>query len=131
VSVRPSRTLEDIVARILLTGVLVSAAIIAIGLALLIPPGTGKHALLTQLLSDHVVYVADLPHSLRAFVNDVVRGRPVAVIFLGLLVLIFTPILRVIGAGIYFAATGERLYALISLLIVLLLLLGFALGAIS
>lgn len=130
-SSQSSRTLEDTVGRILLAGVLISAATIAIGLALLIPPGTGKRVLLEQLLSEHVTYLADLPHSLRAVVAGVTRGRPVAVIFLGVLLLIFTPVLRVIGAGVYFAAAGERLYAAISLLVLLLLLLGFVLGAIG
>jgi uncharacterized membrane protein len=111
--------------------VLVSAAVITIGLALLGPPGTGKRVLLAQLLSEHVVYIEDLPHSLRAVAAGVAHGRPVAIIFLGLLLLIFTPVLRVIGAGVYFAAAGERRYALISLLILGLLLLGFVLGAIA
>jgi uncharacterized membrane protein len=119
------------VGRILLAGVLVSAGIVAVGLALLIPPGTGKRVLLAQLLSEHVVYVEDLPHSLRAVATGVAHGRPVAVIFLGVLLLIFTPVLRVLGAGAYFAATGERRYALISLVVLVLLLLGFVLGAVG
>jgi uncharacterized membrane protein len=128
---RPAHTLEDIVARILMAGVLVSAAIIVVGLALLAPSGTGKRVLLGQLLSEHVVYVADMPHSLRAVAGGVARGRPVAVVFLGLLLLIFTPILRVVGAGVYFAVAGERRYALVAFLVLVLLLLGFVLGAVS
>jgi hypothetical protein len=40
-------------------------------------------------------------------------------------------VLRVLGAGAYFAATGERRYALISLVVLVLLLLGFVLGAVG
>jgi uncharacterized membrane protein len=131
VRTRRADTLNDVVARILLVGVLVSAAVIAIGLALLAPSGTGKRALLGQLLSEHVVYVADVPHSLRATALGVAHGRPVAVVFLGLLLLILTPILRVLGAGVYFAVAGERLYAFIAFLVLLLLMVGFVLGAVG
>lgn len=129
-STQPADKLNDIVARILLVGVLVSAAVIAIGLVLLAPSGTGKRVLLGQLLSEHVVYVADMPHSLRAVARGVVHGRPIAVIFLGLLFLILTPILRVAGVGVYFTVAGERFYAFIAFFVLLLLMLGFVLGAV-
>ncbi|MDR7417762.1 MAG: DUF1634 domain-containing protein [Armatimonadota bacterium] len=128
-SVPRTRSLEDIIGRMLMAGVLTSAVIIATGLALLVPPGTGKRLLLSQLMSEHEVFVADLPRSLVAVVTGALHGRPVAIVFLGLLLLIFTPVLRVIAAGAYFARHGERRYALVSAVVLLLLLLGFVLGA--
>jgi uncharacterized membrane protein len=128
---RRGGSLEDVVGRILLLGVVASALVIAVGLALLVPPGTGKRALLGQLMSEHEVFLADLPGSLATVMTGVVRGRPVAVIFLGLLLLILTPVLRVVAVGLYFALHGERRYALISALILMLLLLGFVLGAVA
>jgi uncharacterized membrane protein len=128
---RPGRSLEEIVGRMLVIGVLTAAAVIAVGLALLIPPGTGKRVLLSQLMSEHEVFVADLPRSLVAVAAGVLHGRPVAIIFLGVVILILTPVMRVVAAGIYFARHGERRYALISIAILLLLLLGFVLGAVT
>jgi uncharacterized membrane protein len=117
------------VGRVLFLGVGVSAAVIATGLALLVPPGTGKRVLLAQLMSAHEVFLADLPRSLVTVVAGAREGRPVAIIFLGLLLLILTPVLRVVVVGVYFASRGERRYTLISALVLLLLLLGFVLGA--
>jgi uncharacterized membrane protein len=129
VTAPPGRSLEDLVGRVLLMGVVASALVIAVGLVLLVPPGTGKRALLGQLMSEHEVFLADLPRSLVTVVSGALRGRPVAVIFLGLLLLILTPVLRVVAVGVYFASHGERRYALISALVLVLLLLGFVLGA--
>jgi uncharacterized membrane protein len=131
VTARPSRSLEEIVGRMLVVGVLTAAAVIAVGLALLIPPGTGKRVLLSQLMSEHEVFVADLPRSLVAVAAGVLHGRPVAIIFLGVVLLILTPVMRVVAAGIYFARHRERRYALVSIAILLLLLLGFVLGAVT
>ncbi|MDR7522008.1 MAG: DUF1634 domain-containing protein [Armatimonadota bacterium] len=113
---------------ILLAGVATSALVVAIGLILLIPAGTGKRLLLEQLTSEHEVYIAGLPHTLGAVLAGAVQGRPVAVILLGLLLLIATPIVRVLVAAAYFAFTGDCRYALISTGVLLLLLLGFVLG---
>jgi len=124
-------TLEDVVGGVLLVGVLVSAVIIALGLILLIPEGTGKRLLLEQLLSEHAVFIADLPTSLGAVVVGALHGRPVAIIDLGLTLLILTPVLRVAISAAFFAVHGDRRYALISGTVLALLLLGFVLGKIT
>ncbi len=123
--------LEDVVGGVLLVGVLVSAVIIALGLILLVPLGTGKRLLLEQLLSEHAVFIADLPTSLGAVVVGALHGRPVAIIDLGLTLLILTPVLRVAISAIFFAVHGDRRYALISSAVLALLLLGFVLGKIT
>jgi uncharacterized membrane protein len=63
--------------------------------------------------------------------DGAVHGRPVAVIDLGLLFLIFTPILRVGFAAVFFALHGERRYTLISVVVLTLLVLGFVLGKVT
>ncbi len=116
---------------VLLIGVLTAAAIIAVGLILLVPAGTGKGMLLEQLLSEHQVFVAGLPTSLGEVLVGALRGRPVAIIDLGLTVLILTPVLRVAFSAVFFALHGDRRYALISTTVLALLLLGFVLGKIT
>lgn len=128
---RDPHALEDLVGGVLLIGVLTAAAIIAVGLGLLIPAGTGKGILLEQLMSEHRVLVAGLPTSLGEVLAGALRGRPVAVIDLGLTVLILTPVLRVAFSAVFFALHGDRRYALISTTVLALLLLGFVLGKIT
>jgi uncharacterized membrane protein len=123
--------LEDMVGGVLLIGVLTSAAIVALGLILLIPAGTGKSLLLDQLLSEHAVFIAALPTSLGAVLIGALHGRPMAVIDLGLTLLILTPIMRVALAAVFFALHGDRRFALISAAVLILLLLGFVLGKMS
>jgi uncharacterized membrane protein len=120
--------LEDMVGGVLLVGVLTSAAIIALGLILLVPAGTGKRLLLEQLLSEHEVFIAALPTSLGAVLVGAIHGRPMAVIDLGLTLLILTPVLRVALSAVFFAFHRDRRYTLISATVLALLLLGFVLG---
>lgn len=123
--------LEDLIGFVLLIGVLISAAIIAIGVILLIPPGNDKHLLLSQLFSERDVRVPGLPKSFGAIVQGTLRGQPVAVIDIGVLLLIFTPVLRVALSAVFFAVRRDRLYAIVSTIVLLLLLLGFALRKIT
>lgn len=125
------RPLEDLVGAVLLIGVLTAAAIIALGLILLVPTGTGKGTLMEQLTSEHQMIIAGLPTSLGEVLVGALRGRPVAIIDLGLTVLILTPVLRVAFSAAFFALHGDRRYALISTTVLALLLLGFVLGKIT
>jgi uncharacterized membrane protein len=125
---RAPRTLEDAVGRVLLTGVVVAALVIALGLVLLILVGTDQRALLAPLFSASTDAPAR-PPALGSLLAGILRGHPLSVISLGLLLLVLTPVARVLVAGIYFAQHGERLHALISGLVLALLLLGVVMGA--
>ncbi len=123
--------LEELLSRILIVGVLASTAVIALGLVLLIPDGTGNRLLLAQLLAHHATIVAGLPTSLAVVLTGVLHGQPVAVIDLGVLLLILTPVLRVALAAVFFALHGDLRYTLISGVVLLLLILGFILGRVT
>lgn len=131
VKARDPYALEDLVGGVLLIGVLTSAAIIAVGLLLLIPAGTGKRLLLEQLMSEHEVFIAELPTSLGSILAGALRGRPMAIIELGLTLLILTPILRVALSAVFFTLHRDRRYALISATVLALLILGFVLGKLA
>lgn len=126
-----AQTLEDLVGRLLRWGVTVAAVVIAAGLLLLVPAGTGKRALLAQLLSEHEVLIEGLPTTLRAVVAGAMRARPVPVIDLGLLLLILTPVLRVAVAAVFFVRRGDTRYSVIGLVVLGLLLTSFLLGKIT
>jgi uncharacterized membrane protein len=54
-----------------------------------------------------------------------VRGEPAAVIELGLLILILTPVLRVVATLVLFVLQGDRIYTLVSLIVLVTLLSSF------
>jgi uncharacterized membrane protein len=131
VTTRQPLALEDLIGLVLLIGVLLSAAIIAVGVILLIPPGNDKLLLLSQLFSEHDVLIAGLPRTFGGIVQGALKGQPVAVIDVGVLLLIFTPVLRVALSAVFFAVRRDRLYAIVSTVVLALLLLGFALRKIT
>ncbi|MGB9850340.1 MAG: DUF1634 domain-containing protein [Moorellaceae bacterium] len=107
---------EDIIGRSLRWGVVASAVIIALGLILLLatghtgyPPG---------------FYPTRIPQVLR----DALRLKPFAVIDLGLLLLIATPIFRVAASVVAFIWDQDLPYVLITLYVLTMLLLSLVLG---
>jgi uncharacterized membrane protein len=97
---------------LLLTGLLLAAALIAVGLAL---------AALHGRLVTHPVAVRELPGLLRA-------GRPSGFMALGILVLLATPILRVLSLIGGFALERDWRFAAVALGVALLLGAGILLG---
>jgi uncharacterized membrane protein len=57
-------------------------------------------------------------------VTSLSRGRPIAIAQLGLLVLVATPVVRVLASVIGFALEGDRLYAAITLGVLAILLIS-------
>lgn len=124
---------EIVVSAILARGVFISLALMLAGTVLAFMrdgaygPGGGSHADLARLLSADGRFTLSLPwlwHGLTEF-----RGVPVIV--LGLLMLIATPVLRVLVSMIVFIIGGDRRYTLITLAVFVLLVVSFLLGKIE
>jgi len=110
--------MEILISRVLQVGVLLSAAIIALGLVWL-------------LLVHRTGYPAQgFPRTLGGVWQGVESGRPYAVIALGLLVLILTPVIRVAVAVGTFLVEGDRLYVVTTLFVLCMLIFGFVLGTV-
>jgi uncharacterized membrane protein len=107
-----SRGERRMVQVLLRTGLLVAAALIAVGLAL---------AALHGHLVTRAVSAGELPDLLRA-------GRPSAFMALGILVLLATPILRVLSLIGGFALDRDWRFASVALGVAILLLAGILLG---
>jgi len=104
-----------LLSRLLLGGVTASAALMAAGLLAALAVGwTGSLTGAAPVMHD----VGDFSGAL-AGVLDL---RPFAIVQLGLLVLLATPVLRVATSLVAFALEGDRLYALISALVLAVLL---------
>ena len=97
-----------IVSYVLLIGVLISAALIAVGFVLALAVGWQ-----TSLLGSAA------PNGGTADFGRILRGllalTPTAIVQLGLVVLVLTPVVRVATSLIAFAIERDRLYVLITL----------------
>jgi uncharacterized membrane protein YfcA/uncharacterized membrane protein len=105
-------TTADIIGWILQVGVLLSAGIITIGMLLLPtrPGGLSIHRLL------------NFPQTLSQVGAGLLIVRPQAIIVLGLLVLIATPVVRVAVSIVAFALERDRTYVVITSLVLAILL---------
>ena len=106
---RGRRDLYLWVSRILLTGVVLSLVIITIGIALVLSNPQG------EMLNATAVPAGDI-------LERVTKLDPIAWVSLGVLFLIATPIVRVIGSIVTFAVEGDFRYVSITALVLVVLL---------
>ena len=103
------RTIRDI----LLAGIAVSVALMAVGLVLGVARGT--------MLPRAMVSLSALPAALA-------RLDPAAYVSLGLIVLVATPFVRVVGSLVAFAVERDRAYVLITATVLVVMCLGVLVG---
>lgn len=119
---RDPESMNALISGVLRYGVMISAAIIAIGTVLLLL-GNGS-----QEISQLVVYSPNqLPHgnfdpSLGRMLAGLASFDPQSIIELGVLVLLATPAARVLLSVLLFAAEGDRTYAYITAVVLAMLL---------
>jgi uncharacterized membrane protein len=115
------RRTELIISVVLRGGVFVSAGIILIGVVGFYARDLAGGA--------RGVDPRAYPRSLGAVLSGVAHRDPLAVIALGLLVLIATPVLRVAVSIVTFALERDWVYVLITALVLCILIASFLLGA--
>lgn len=120
-----------IVSNILRYGVLVSTVMIAAGLLLLSVEGAGQS--LQGSIAQVVLSGYGKPQlNLVAVFKGVVAAEPLSLIQLGLLLLLSTPIARVVASIVMFAAERDLLYVAFTVFVLGVLLLGiFVVGPIE
>lgn len=96
-------------------GVGVSAAIMLLGFVLLLINYKDNFTGITELS------ITDIFKGLLSF-------NPYSIMFLGILLLILTPVLRVITCVILFAKQKDKLYTGITILVLLILVISFMVG---
>jgi uncharacterized membrane protein len=113
------RQAELIISNVLRGGVLLSAGIILLGVIIFYArSAAGGHTLADK----------PFPATLAAVGNGLTVGDPLAIIALGLLILLATPVARVAVSIVAFALEGDRRYVVITSIVLLILLASFALG---
>jgi len=121
-NLKDPETMNEIVGNVLRFGVLVSAAIIVIGVVLLV----GNNGL-SETSSALIYNPNQVPHgtfdvSLAGLLKGLVAFQPYSLIELGAIILIATPVSRVLISVFLFAAEGDRLYVYITAVVLVLLL---------
>lgn len=114
----PADRLEPALARVLQIGTFVSMGLVAIGTLLLIG---GGHS---PLDPGPMLNIATLH-------GDLLAGKPDAILWLGVLGVLCTPALRVVGAMVGFARAGERRMVAIAIAILVVVGLGIAAGLVT
>ena len=119
----PSRALdhriENMMGRLLQAGVLIASAVVLIGGILYL----GAHGGRTRDYRTFASEPASLRHPVEMF-HLLITGDAAAVVQLGVLLLIATPIARVLFAAIGFAVERDRLYVAISVAVLGVLIFG-------
>jgi uncharacterized membrane protein len=110
------RRLESIIGQLLRVGVLLAAATVLIGGILYLAGHHGDPA------NYHTFEAAGSNiRSLSGTMKAVVHGDSVAIMQLGLLLLVLTPIARVVTAAIGFLLERDRMYAVVSAIVLAIL----------
>ena len=125
--------LETLIGWVLRIGVIVSSATIALGLVLLFATGqtgyeTADSVSLANLIVSGDAGGTSFPTDLGATFRGVAEGRPFAIIALGLLLLIATPMTRVAVTVVAFALRRDFVYLAFTTFVLTMLLVGFCLG---
>ena len=110
---------EGVLSRLLIVGVTMAAVVIAIGLSWWILANRDARL-------DYSHFTKGSPLSPATLAAGLGHGDPKAIVTLGVLLLILTPIARVAFALIAFLVDRDRFYALIALLALGLLALGLS-----
>lgn len=111
------RQAELVISRVLRGGVLLSAAVIALGVILFY---------VRYLAAGAPVNAAPaFPASLGQVAAGLAHGNPLAIIALGLLILLATPVFRVAVSIVAFALERDRQYVVITLIVLAILLGSF------
>jgi len=123
---------EEIISWILRVGVLASAVLIALGVVLLFVTGTtgynGSFNDLAGLVNYNQNRSAAFPTTPGDVLAGVVQFKAYALIALGLLLLIATPVLRVAASVVIFLLERDYAYVLITLIVLTILIVSFLLG---
>ncbi|MGE5498246.1 MAG: DUF1634 domain-containing protein [Syntrophothermus sp.] len=114
---KSNRKLENTIGRLLISGVILAAAVVSIG-AVYYLISNGNHK------ADYTAFTAEPKDisTLTGIIKSVLELQSRGIIMLGLILLILTPIARVIFSLLAFAIQRDYIYTAISAIVLLILL---------
>lgn len=111
--------IEIIISKFLRFGVILSAVVILIGLAMFLITGNSGYL------------GSSYPTTPKEIIKGLLMLKPYGIILTGLLILIFTPIFRVGVSIIVFAKERNYLYVKITTIVFIILIISFMLGKVG
>jgi uncharacterized membrane protein len=122
-NLRDPESMNLVIGNVLRYGVVLSAAVILFGTILLAAAnGTSDHSTLTKYLQDQVPHLQGFDSSFQSLYSGLVSFSAFAWIELGVILLIATPVSRVLVSVFLFAAERDRLYVMVTAVVLALLL---------
>lgn len=118
------KDLQFFIGNILRFGVLISMAIVFIGLSLFLVENRGS-------MVDFSTFDIGSSFDIKSFWSALLSFQSAAIIHLGIICLIITPVLRVVFAIIGFALENDHLYVVISSIVLLIIVASIILGAVG
>ena len=106
--------LERVVSLTLRIGVITASVLVVVGLILYFAEGD-----MSSLVSSNF--------NVGQVLAGLARADPLSIIFLGVIVLIATPLLRVLELALDYAWERDRIYVLLSLIVLVLMVVGIVL----
>ncbi|MBE7557933.1 DUF1634 domain-containing protein [bacterium] len=125
-----ARRIERLISNLLRAGVLTSLAIVALGTVVSFVHHP-EYCSSPQAFQELINGTPDYPYRLGSILAGVGRFSGQALVALGLLVLIATPVLRVAVSIFAFAAEKDRTYVVITSIVLALLVASFLIGAVA
>ncbi len=122
-NLKDPESMNAIIGNVLRYGVLTAAAVTLFGTALFAAAnGASDSSSFLTYLPDQVPHLQGVDTSLQGFLNGLAGFSPFSWIELGVVLLIATPVSRVLISVLLFAAEGDRLYVVITGVVLTLLL---------
>ena len=121
---------EIVISWVLRIGVVTSLTVVVAGLVLIFvhhPDFVSSAAELPKLTHPGAVF----PHTLSAVFQGASNTRGEAIVAIGLLLLILTPVTRVAVSILAFLYQGDRLFTFITLTVLIILLMSFVIGRLT
>jgi len=118
-----TRKVEVVIGKILRIGVITSAIVILIGMGLYFMNGAGYP---TVVRDGHTI--TDFPQRFSTIFAGILAGKSYAVIMLGVFLLILTPVLRVVVSIYAFYKEHDKLYVVITSIVLVILMFAMVLG---
>ncbi|APU72481.1 membrane protein [Companilactobacillus crustorum] len=118
-----TRKVELVIGKILRVGVITSAIVILIGMALYFMNGAGYPTIVKNGQS-----MIDFPKRFSDIFAGIIAGKSYAVIMLGVFLLILTPVLRVVVSIYAFYKEHDNLYVIITTIVLIILMIAMFLG---
>ncbi|TAN24105.1 MAG: DUF1634 domain-containing protein, partial [Actinomycetota bacterium] len=119
---------ESVISAVLRIGVLVSLSIVILGVLVSFAGKPGIYLHNNAINKALLTKSSDYPHSLSAVFSGLVHFQGEALIVFGLIVLLATPILRVLVSAVIFAFQRDRYFVPITVFVFLVLVTSFLLG---